>query len=144
MKHLVNSYPKDVAIDHGYARELVVLRVSADGFVDGLLMFDGAMDKLVREPTGAWTQTAKFVIGRKVAVSVQVAKVKILDGRFAAFASDAHGDLLDRQGEVVHRADDRDRRACRLGPTIEFLAEATRLRLFFVIEQEDLMDDRNF
>ncbi len=143
MKHLVDRYPEDVAIDHGDAREFIVLRVPANGVVDGLLMFDGALDELVGKSAGTRTQTTKFVIGRKVAVSVQVAKVKVLDGRFAAFASNAHSDLPDRQGEIVNSAGDRDRRASRLGPPIEFLPEATRLGLFFVVEQEDLMNDWN-
>ena len=98
---------------------------------------------LSRESTGTRTQAAKFVIGRKVAVSVKVAKVKVLDGRFAALASNAHDDLLDRRGEIVDSAGDRDRRAGRLGPAIEFLAKATRLGLFFVVEEEDLMNDWN-
>ena len=89
MKHLVDGYSEDVAIDHGDAREFIVLCVPTNGLVNGLLMLDGALDKLVGESTGTRAQSAKFVIGRKVAISVQVAKVEVLDGRFAALSAAA-------------------------------------------------------
>ena len=143
MKHFVDGYSEDVAIDHGDAREFIVLCVPTNGLVNGLLMLDGALDKLVGESTGTRAQSAKFVIGRKVAISVQVAKVEVLDGRFAALSSNAQSDLLDAQGEVAKSAGDRNRRAGCLGPAVEFLSEATRFGLFFVVEQEDLMNDWN-
>ena len=53
VKHLVDRDSQHIAIDDGDPGEFVVLSVLADGIVDGLLVFDGALDERVAESTRA-------------------------------------------------------------------------------------------
>ena len=70
VEHLVDRDSQHIAIDHRYPGEFVVLSVRANRLVDGLLVFDGALDEGVAESARARAEAAKFVVGGQIAVSV--------------------------------------------------------------------------
>jgi hypothetical protein len=152
MKHFKNRQAKDVSVDCRNAMQLVIRREFFDPCIDIAEMRSDSLDELfgkgarlcrrliflsrcASQNPELWKELGWFLV-----IGVQL--IEELEGGFAPFAAFAHG-ATSTAHELVHDLRHADGNARRFNAPVEFGATAAHLRLLFIFEHQNFVNDRD-